>query len=135
MDKKIPIIGAGMAGLSAGCHARRNGYDVEIFEMHHQPGGLCTAWERNGYTFDGCIHWLVGTRPGSQFNRLWREVGALQDVEIIDQDVFMQIEGEDGRVVNVFSSPVKPGQRKKWAALTGISPGSRTVSWSNWMNL
>ena len=28
-----------------------------------QPGGLCTSWKRKGYTFDGCIHWLVGSRP------------------------------------------------------------------------
>ncbi len=70
MSKKILIIGAGMAGLSAGIHALRNGYDAEIYEMHNLPGGLCTAWDRKGYTFDGCIHWLVGTKPGSQFNRL-----------------------------------------------------------------
>lgn len=103
MSKKIIIIGAGMAGLSAGCHARRNGYDVEIFEMHHLPGGLCTAWERKGYTFDGCIHWLYGTKPGSQFNRLWREVGALKDIEVFDHEVFMRIEGEEGRVLNIYS--------------------------------
>ncbi len=103
MGKKIIIIGAGMAGLSAGCHARRNGYDVEIFEMHHLPGGLCTAWERKGYTFDGCIHWLFGTKPGSQFNHLWRDVGALNDTEIVDHEVFMRIEGEEGRALNIYS--------------------------------
>jgi len=35
--QKLQIIAAGMAGLSAGVHARRNGYDVEIFEMHQLP--------------------------------------------------------------------------------------------------
>ncbi|HOL17384.1 MAG TPA: NAD(P)/FAD-dependent oxidoreductase, partial [Bacillota bacterium] len=103
MSKKIIIIGAGIAGLSAGCHARRNGYEVEIFEKENRPGGLCTAWERNGYTFDGCIHWLVGTGPGSQFNRLWREVGALQGSEIYDHEVFLRLEGEQGRCVNIYS--------------------------------
>ncbi len=29
MGKKIVIIGAGIAGLSAGCYARMNGYDAE----------------------------------------------------------------------------------------------------------
>jgi len=49
MAKKVVIIGAGIAGLSAGCYARMNGYDVEIHEAHHLPGGLCTAWKRQGY--------------------------------------------------------------------------------------
>ncbi|HED24535.1 MAG TPA: FAD-dependent oxidoreductase [Firmicutes bacterium] len=40
MAKKILIIGAGAAGLSAGVHALRNGYDVEIFEKERLPGGL-----------------------------------------------------------------------------------------------
>ena len=58
--KKIIIIGSGIAGLSAGCYLQINGYDTEIFELHNTPGGLCTAWKRNGYTFDGCIHSLGG---------------------------------------------------------------------------
>lgn len=45
MEKKIVIIGAGIAGLSAGCYARMNGYDAEIYEMHSQSGGMCTAWK------------------------------------------------------------------------------------------
>jgi phytoene dehydrogenase-like protein len=49
----IIIIGAGVAGLAAGCYAQMNGYRTQIFELHDQPGGLCTAWERKGYTFDG----------------------------------------------------------------------------------
>jgi phytoene desaturase len=103
VTKKILIIGAGMAGLSAGIHARRNGYEAEIFEMHSLPGGLCTAWDRNGYTFDGCIHWLVGTKPGSQFNRLWREVGALDGVDIINHDIFMSVEDGRGKAVHIYS--------------------------------
>ena len=56
MDKSIIIIGAGIAGLSAGCYAQMNGYGTQIFEMHDKPGGLCTSWERQGYTFNGSIH-------------------------------------------------------------------------------
>ena len=74
MEKSIIIIGAGIAGLSAGCYGRMNGYRTQIFEMHTSPGGLCTAWKRRGYTFDGCIHYLVGARPGLSFYRLWEEL-------------------------------------------------------------
>jgi len=55
VEKSIIIIGAGLAGLSAGCYGQMNGYRTQIFEMHTTPGGLCTSWKRKGYTFDGCI--------------------------------------------------------------------------------
>jgi len=64
MSKKVIIIGGGVAGLSAGIYGQLNGYDTEILEMHTLPGGQCTAWKRKGYTFDYCIHWLVGTSSG-----------------------------------------------------------------------
>jgi phytoene dehydrogenase-like protein len=41
-----------------------NGYQTRIFEMHTLPGGLCTAWQRQGFIFDGCIHYLFGSGQG-----------------------------------------------------------------------
>ena len=76
-QRSIIVIGGGMAGLAAGVHARRNGYDVRIFEQHTIPGGACTSWRRRGYLIDGCIHWLIGSLPGATAHRLLDEVGAL----------------------------------------------------------
>ena len=75
-EKSIIIIGAGLAGLSTGCYARMNGYRTHIFEHHNIPGGVCTAWNRKGYTLDGCIHWLMSSRPSSAFYQLYDELGA-----------------------------------------------------------
>ena len=97
--KTIAIIGGGVAGLCAGCYAQMNGYKATIFEMHSLPGGVCTAWQRNGYTVDSCIHWLVGSGPGSGFHKLWREVGALQGLKILNHDEFMRVECRDGRAL------------------------------------
>ncbi len=66
MTDKILIIGAGVAGLAAGCYAQMNGYRSKIFELHDIPGGLCTAWEREDYIFDGCIHYLFGSAEDSR---------------------------------------------------------------------
>jgi thioredoxin reductase len=33
-DRSIIIIGAGIAGLAAGCYGQMNGYHTEIFELH-----------------------------------------------------------------------------------------------------
>ncbi len=61
MNKKIIIIGGGVAGFSAGIYSRMNGFDTEIIEMHTNTVGQCTAWDRKAYRFDYCLHWLVGT--------------------------------------------------------------------------
>jgi phytoene desaturase len=85
-EKSLIIIGAGLAGLSTGSYARMNGYRTHIFEQHTQPGGVCTAWKRQGYTIDGCIHWLMGSRPGSGLYRMYEEVGALQGNRLLIRD-------------------------------------------------
>lgn len=91
--EKIIIIGAGVAGMTAGVYARLNGFEAEIYEMHTIPGGECTGWKRGGFYFDGCIHWLMGCNPGSPMNRIWRDMGALDDaVEIIRDEEFYRLE-------------------------------------------
>lgn len=104
-DKSIIIIGGGIAGLSAGCYGRMNCFRTQIFEMHKKkPGGLCTAWKRQGYVVDGCIHWLVGSGPGSGFNRIWQELGALDGRTIVDHEEFGRFEGAGGRTFIVHSN-------------------------------
>lgn len=79
MSPKVNIIGAGLAGLSTGIFLRQQGIDTEIFELAPWAGGMCTTWVRSGYRFDGCIHWMVGTRKGDPIYNLYREVDALND--------------------------------------------------------
>jgi phytoene dehydrogenase-like protein len=101
----IIIIGAGIAGMAAGCYAQMNGYETKIFEMHHLPGGLCTAWQREGYTFDGCIYYLFGSGPGKPSYRLWEELGAVQNRTFFHHKEFMHIRGMDGKKLVVYSDP------------------------------
>lgn len=84
-QKKILIVGGGMAGLSAGCYAQMNGFESHIFEKHAVPGGLCTAWQRQGYTFDVSLHFLTESRSGG-LHQLWRELGVLVDRKLIDHE-------------------------------------------------
>lgn len=95
-EKSIIIIGAGLAGLSAGCYARMNGYRTHIFEHHTVPGGVCTAWKRQGYTIDGCIHWLMSSRPGSEMHRVYEEVGALDGNRVRILKEFQHFRDEAG---------------------------------------
>jgi phytoene dehydrogenase-like protein len=103
MTKRIAVIGAGIAGLSAGCYARMNGFDVDVFERHSLPGGLCTSWKRGDYTFDGCIHWLTGSAEDGSFHKFWRELGALQGKTIVDHEQFFRKIFPDGTEVVFYT--------------------------------
>ncbi len=102
MARSIVIIGAGIAGLSAGCYAQMNGYSTKIFEMHDKPGGLCTAWQRKGYNIDGCLHWFVGSAPGLGLYDIWQELGVLQGQNVVDMEQFYRIEDAEGKAFNLF---------------------------------
>jgi phytoene dehydrogenase-like protein len=92
MSGKVNIIGAGLAGLSAGIYLQKAGISTEIFELAPWAGGMCTAWERDGYKFDGCIHWMVGTKTGDPIYKLYRETGALETTTKIYNAPSVQME-------------------------------------------
>lgn len=77
--EKVVVIGGGIAGLSAGIYALDAGFEVEIYEKNRVPGGECIGWNRKGYHIDNCIHWLTGTKKGTELYDVWKRVGALSD--------------------------------------------------------
>ncbi|OQB20458.1 MAG: Phytoene desaturase (lycopene-forming) [Firmicutes bacterium ADurb.Bin182] len=99
---KVIIIGAGIAGLAAGILAQQNGFETEIFEMHDLPGGLCTAWKRRGYTFDGCIRYVYGSAEGKMLSALMRRIGAAGTREYIHHEESIRIETRDGTSVIIY---------------------------------
>jgi phytoene dehydrogenase-like protein len=105
MAKKVVIIGAGIAGLSAGCYARMNGFEAEILEAQDRPGGLCTAWTRQGYTIDGSLEWLIGSGPAHPFHKLWRELGAVQGRKMHDREIFYRVTDRSGNLLKLYVDP------------------------------
>ncbi|MCX5971402.1 MAG: NAD(P)/FAD-dependent oxidoreductase [Coprothermobacterota bacterium] len=99
----IIIIGAGIAGLAAGCYARMNGYEVCIYEQQVTPGGLCTAWQREGFTFDGCLSGVVGCAPGKEMSHLWQELGGLSGQLLPQPEIISAYHSADG--TRTFSLP------------------------------
>lgn len=98
MEKKVIIVGAGIAGLSAGCYSRMNGFNTSIFEMHSIPGGLCTGWERKGYRWDLSMHFLTGSVSGPFF-QMWDELGVIESTRFHFHKVTAQIEGMGRRLL------------------------------------
>lgn len=129
-EKKIIIIGAGVAGLSTGCYAQMNGYKTSIFEMHDIPGGLCTAWTRKGYTFDISMHILMGSKSGP-FHTMWQELGAIQGRQFAYRKEYSHIEsgsktliiGTDRQQLEQQMLALSPADAKLTKEFTGLFYG------------
>ena len=94
-EKSVIIIGAGLAGLSAGCYAQMNHYQSHIFEHHTNAGGLAAAWRRGDYLIDGGIHFLIAHKPGSDIYDVYRELGAVHDGQCVEMGTYMRFTDEE----------------------------------------
>ncbi len=107
-EKKLVVVGAGIAGLSAGVYAQRSGFETVILEKHIIPGGLSTSWTRKGYLFEGGMHWLTGSSEKLTLNRIWHEVGALKENNpIFYRDPIYTLITKDGKQLRLFRDTKK----------------------------
>jgi len=118
--KKIVVVGAGIAGLSAAIYAKRSGLDVTLIEQHSIAGGMCTSWKRKGYLFEGAVHWLTGSSPKTELYQLWKETGALSDnVKVFLPEIFTAVE-QDDRIIYLYRDIEKTAEH-----LSSVSPVDR----------
>lgn len=99
LDKKVGIIGAGPAGLTAAYELAKAGVQVDVFEAGPNVGGLAQSFELWNQTVDLGPHRFFSS--DSRINKVWFEVA-----------------GEDYRMVNrltriyynskLFYYPLKP---------------------------
>ncbi|MFA6589146.1 MAG: FAD-dependent oxidoreductase, partial [Bacteroidales bacterium] len=52
MNKRVLVIGSGIAGLSAALRLAKRGYQVEIVEKNSKAGGRLNQLKKDGFTFD-----------------------------------------------------------------------------------
>jgi phytoene desaturase len=55
----VVIIGAGVAGLTAGAYLARHGFHVRVLEASSKVGGCCGTTSINGYTFTDGAQYLI----------------------------------------------------------------------------
>lgn len=72
MSKKIAVIGAGPAGLTAAYQLVKSGYDVTVFEASDCVGGMCKTIELWGQKVDLGPHRFFSNDP--QVNKFWLEI-------------------------------------------------------------
>jgi len=118
--KKIVVVGAGIAGLSAAIYAKRSGFDVTLIEQHSVAGGTCTSWKRKGYLFEGAVHWLTGSSPKTELYQLWKETGALNDnVKVLLPEIFAAVE-HNGQILYLYRDIERTA-----AHLSSVSPDDK----------
>ena len=80
------IIGAGIGGLVCGCYLAKAGMKVLICEQHSRPGGYCTSFKRQGFTFDAAAHCFGGYRENGITRKVFHELGIDKKISVRKSD-------------------------------------------------
>ncbi len=82
----VIIIGAGIGGLVCGCYLAKAGMKVLVVEQHHKPGGYCTSFKRQGFTFDAAPHCFGSFRKGGVARKIFEDLEIDKNLSIIRPD-------------------------------------------------
>lgn len=79
--KKVAVIGAGFAGISAATSLAAEGFDVTVYEKNDTPGGRARKFEAHGFTFDMGPSWYWMPDVFERyFNRFGKNVSDYYDL-------------------------------------------------------
>ena len=86
--RRVAIVGAGWAGISAAVHARLAGHEVQVFEMAAQAGGRARTVRVAGHDLDNGQHILIGAYGATL--ELMRVVGADPSARLLRMPLALQ---------------------------------------------
>jgi phytoene desaturase len=82
----VIIVGGGLAGLTCGAFLAKSGMSVLVPEKEPKPGGCCVSFEKEGFTFDLGVHFVLGAGPEGSAGKLLRALGISGLVEFVKVD-------------------------------------------------
>ena len=86
MSKKVIVIGAGFAGLSAATGLASKGFEVTVLEKNSTPGGRSRMFQAAGYNFDMGPSWYwMPDIFDDYFETFGRRVSDYYDLMRLDQ--------------------------------------------------
>ena len=74
-QKRVAVIGSGMAGLVAGAYLARDGHKVTVYEQYPKPGGVTATITQDGFSWDLGPLLLEGFGPEEAGTRILTEIG------------------------------------------------------------
>ena len=86
---KFAIIGGGLAGLTFGALAAKDGHEVTVYEKNAVPGGVVALCEAGDYRFEQGPLLMCDMLPGEPMNRLLSELGINLELMRADRNVEM----------------------------------------------
>ncbi|HUB29375.1 MAG TPA: NAD(P)/FAD-dependent oxidoreductase [Terracidiphilus sp.] len=114
--RKIVVIGGGIAGLCTAVYGLKCGYDVEVLEMSDMAGGLAMSWRRGAYTFETCLHWLLGSSPHGELRAQWEEIFDIDKLKFVDPEELVCMESETGERLHLYTNVDRLEAELLWRA-------------------
>lgn len=96
-DKKIIVIGAGIAGLAAAKKLKENGFSVLVLESQEKIGGRLRTDRSIGIAFDEGASWIHGPKGGNPITALAAQAGAST---YLTDDESLRIYDQSGKEYN-----------------------------------
>lgn len=100
--KTAGIVGAGLAGLAAGCALADAGYNVTLFERRPFVGGRASSYEHpgTGEVVDNCQHVLLGCC--TNLVRFYEQIGVSEKIRWYDELTFIEPGGRASKIKPTF---------------------------------
>ncbi len=133
-NKKIIVVGAGIAGLTSAAILSKLGFSVTLLESHKQTGGCAGTFKRKEYVFDVGATQVAGIEKGGIHSRIF-EFLEVEMPEAVVLDPSCIVDFNDG------TSPIHIWhEQSKWVAEREMQfPGSKRfwnlcalIHQSNW---
>src|SRR5262249_26461521 len=101
-QKKIAIVGAGLAGLAAGCALADSDFQVTLFERRPYVGGRASSYEHpgTGEVVDNCQHVLLGCC--TNLIHFYERLGVSDRIRWFDELTFIEPGGRSSRMAPSF---------------------------------
>jgi phytoene dehydrogenase-like protein len=71
--------------------------------MGPNAGGLAASWRRGDYTFETCLHWLLGSNPHSLMYSRWQEIFDIGKLTFVQPEEYAHLENEQGENLSIYS--------------------------------
>ena len=109
-NKKVIVIGAGIAGLTTAAILSKLGLSVTLIESHKQSGGCAGTFKRKGYIFDVGATQVAGLESGGIHSRIFKFLQiAIPEATLLDPSCIVDL-NDGSRPINIWY------ERNKWIA-------------------
>jgi len=97
-QKRVAIVGAGLAGLAAGCALAGSDFHVTLFERRPYVGGRASSYEHpgTGEVVDNCQHVLLGCC--TNLVHFYEQLGVSDKIQWFEELVFIEPGGRASRI-------------------------------------